>query len=211
MMPEKILPISENSDKWPIIQEERQAINKEKQKLENIENDEYLKKKTKATYTFFMLVPIVAVVLAFIVAATGIPYGNLISQVVIIISVFVMNYARLRKICDSNLIISGTVRQTIIMVGMGSIFMMLLMILPPIRLLINLMGNAGSIVATAMGIIGLYIVNNIFGDLIDGKNYDCNYILGWNTIKDFKKPTNIMFIVSGLILGLGFVMAFYMK
>ena len=41
-----------------------------------------------------------------------------------------------------------------------------------------------------------FIINNHLDDTLEGEDYDCNYILGYNTIKDIKEPLNIVFLIS---------------
>ena len=153
--------------------------------------------KNGNTYNLFLLVPLVVILLVYyVLKRISFPLNGFISELLIIASVLFINYLRFYNICDSTLVISGTIRKSVIILGLSSLFVRLLAIIPPSRAFISNIGQSAIGWFTSITILLIFIINNHVEDDIDGREYDCNYILGLDTIKDYNKPSNIIFLLS---------------
>ena len=153
--------------------------------------------KDKHTHTIFVLVPIIVICLVYFVIKTlDFPFKGVVSELLIITSVLFTNYQRFSKICNTKIYLFGTIRKSIIILGLSSILVRLLLILPPLKLLVSSIGMGAIGIITSLAVTILHLINNQMDDKLEGENYDCNYILGLDTIKDIKEPLNIVFLVS---------------
>lgn len=169
----------------------------------------YQDMKNGNTYNLFLLVP-VCVILAvyYVLKKYNFPLKGFISELLIIASVLFINYLRFSNICDSKLVISGTIRKSVIILGISSLLVRLLAMMPPSRAFISSVGQPAIGWFMSITILLIFIINNHFEDDIDGQKYDCDYILGLDTIKDFNKSSNIMFLVSSFMIGVRLYTAF---
>jgi hypothetical protein len=169
----------------------------------------YQDMKNGNTYNLFLLVPVVVILLVYYVLKKfNFPLRGFISELLIIASVLFINYLRFYNICDSTLVISGTIRKSVIILGLSSLLVRVLAMMPPSRAFILSIGQPAIGWFMSISILLIFIINNHFDDDLDGQKYDCNYILGLDTVKDINKPSNIMFLVGLFMIGVRLYSAF---
>jgi hypothetical protein len=157
----------------------------------------------------------------------NLPLKGIIFELLLISSLLFINYNRLDKTCnidydkakeevnkeetineerkineegikkDRKIPIIGTIRKSVIILGLSTLLVRLFTILPPLKTLISNIGRPIIGVITSVFLLILFLINNHLDDKLEGEDYDCNYILNVNTIKDdIKEPSNIVFLIS---------------
>lgn len=153
--------------------------------------------KNKNTYNIWALLPVVVTLLVYyVIKKLSFPLSGLASELLIIVSVLITNYKRFSKICTSKIFIFGTIRKSVIILGLSSLLLRLFTVIPPMRSLISNVGLPVIGWITSISTLIIFLINNHLDDKLEGEDYDCDYILGVDTIKDIKQPLNIVFLVS---------------
>jgi hypothetical protein len=165
--------------------------------------------KNDSTYNLLLFLPLcVILIVYYVLKKYKFPLSGLISEILIVSSVLIINYVRFSTICKSQLVISGTIRKSVIIIGLSSLITILLFILPPSKMFLSSVGQPAIGWFISITISLLYIINNHIEDDIDGQKYDCNYTLGIDTFKDREQPSNIVFFSSLFRIGVRLYKAF---
>jgi hypothetical protein len=183
--------------------------------------------KNKHTHNLWLLLPVVIIILFyFILKDIHFPLKGLIMELLIISSILFINFNRLDKTCNIDydkvkeenkesknkgtrkIPIMGTIRKSVIILGLSYLMVRIFTILPPLRTLISNIGLPIIGVITSMCLLIIFLINNQIDDKLEGEDYDCNYILGLNNITNMKDTSNIILLISVFMICVRIYFAF---